>query len=57
MSLGSNIGAETAAEDILKFIEVLRKLPKFKEMTATEVASKIEAFARDMSETARSGWY
>lgn len=57
MSLGSNIGAEAAAEELSRFIEALMKSAGFDELSPRTVAERIKAEADEIAKVAKAGWY
>jgi len=56
MSLGSNIGASAAAEEIMKFIDTLLAQHSSSSAEYYEL-SKVRDFAEEIKKTADSGWY
>jgi hypothetical protein len=57
MSMQGNIGAEAAAEDVLKRIQAIRDDPGYRDMDKEEVLNLVKAHAEEIRQTAKAGWY
>jgi hypothetical protein len=57
MSLGGNIGAEAAAEEILRHLDTVKNTPGFNNFTPAVVLMLVQAKVNEIYQAAKEGWY
>jgi hypothetical protein len=57
MSLGGNIGAEAAAEEILRHLDTVKNTPGFNDFTPAVVLMLVQAKVNEIYQAAKEGWY
>jgi hypothetical protein len=57
MSLGGNIGAEAAAEEILRHLDTIKDTPGFNDFTPAVVLMLVRVKVNEIYQAAKGGWY